>query len=287
MKKHSGKNLSDLEAALAEYALQQVTERGLTLEEVCDVLVRGGCPDLSVAKLEGWMKVAGQQLVEDDPLDGERDEARRAEKLEVRLAEAAESIPGAADLLGLDRLRAAVVNTADLSGPSEDMAAVLVKALDFLVPELMVKAVRIVATRVSIPKGGRWEVWDGGESRVMVSTLAIFNAEGDLVALKLRMRPRGPAKMRDRALQLPVRAVQLVRRADLRAIAQRILQYAAEFRPGRHARVSQLELADACDRTKQAISHQRRLLTKKVKVSTQGRAGFRGVRNVKGKGGRG
>jgi hypothetical protein len=287
MRKRTGKNLSDLEAALAEYAQQQVDDHGRALSEVVAELVRGGCKDLTVEGLKGWMAVAGRVVVEEDPLENERDEVRRAEKLEARLAEAAESIPGASDLLGLDRLRAAVVVSADLDGRESDMAAVLVKALDFLVPELMAEAVVLKETAVCIPKGGRWEVWDGGVRQVMASTLAVFDGEGVLVGLRLRTRPRGGIKFYKGSLMLPVRTARLVLKADLRAVSQRILQLAAEFRSGRHGRVTQLELAQACGRTKQAISNQRRLLTNKIKSASGGRGGFRGVRNLRSKGGAG
>jgi len=187
--------------------------------------------------------------------------------------------------LGLDRLRTAVVCTADLAGPPEELVEVLAKALDFLVPELLEETVVLKATAVCIPRGGRWEVWDGGVKRVVASTLAIYDAAGLLVALKLMTRPRGKAVVRKGSLMLPVKVGKLALRADLRAISQRLLQFAAEFRPGRHKRVSQMELAEACERTKQAISHQRLLLTRKVAAATGGRGGFRGVRNLRGKGG--
>jgi hypothetical protein len=283
MRKRTGKNLSDLEAALAEYAQQQVDDHGRALPDVVAELVRGGCKDLTLERLKGWMAVAGRVVVEEDPLENERDEARRAEKLEARLAEAAESIPGAADLLGLDRLRAAVVVSADLDGKESDMAAVLVRALDFLVPELMAEALVLQETAVCIPRGGRWEVWDGGVRQVLASTLAIFNEEGRLVALRLRTRPRGRLKLLKGSQMLPVRTARLVLKADLRAVAQRLVQVAAEFRSGRHGRVTQQELAQACGRTKQAISNQLRLVTNKVRLASGGRGGFRGVRNLRPK----
>jgi len=286
LKRKQGNNLSDLEAALAEYAVQQTREHGRDVPSVLAELQRGGCADLSAERLIGWMEIIMRgPVVEEDPLGGEMDEGRRAEKMEARIMQAAESIPGAGDLLGLDRLRAAVEVTADLSGKStSEMSDVLVKALDFLVPELMAEAVVLQTSSVCIPQGGRWEVWDGGVRRVMASTLAIYNAAGLLVSLRLRTRPRGKCKLRRGSHMLPVRSAKLVLRADLRAIAQRLLQVSAEFRPGRHGQVSQLELASACNRTKQAISHQRIGITNRVKAATAGRGGFRGVRNLNGKG---
>lgn len=284
-RRKSGRDLSDLEAALAEYAQQQVEDHGRSLPEVVTELVRGGCADLSVEKLEGWMRVAGRVVVEEDPLEGERDEARRAEKLEARLEAAAESIPGAADLLGLERLRAVVDEAAAVSGRGEEeMMEVLVQALDFLVPELMEEAVVLQETSVCIPQGGRWEVWDGGVRRVMASTLAIFDGDGALVSLRLRTRPKARPKVIHGALMLPVRSARLAMRADLRAVSQRLLQLAAEFRADRHGRVSQVEMAAACGRTKQAISNQRKLVLRKIRVASGGRAGFRGVRNLRKKG---
>lgn len=279
-----GKNLSDLEAALAEYAQQQVEEHSRSLADVVAELVRGGCVGLSVEKLQGWMEVAGRAVVaEEDPFEGELDEVRRAEKMEVRLSEAAESVPGAADLLGLDRLRAAVAAASSDVGRDGEMGDVLVRALDFLVPELMEERVIIQATTVAIPKNGRWEVWDGGLRRVMASTLAIFDVEGQLVGLRLRTRPRGRVLTFKGGQILPVKTARLALKANLRGVAQRILQIAAEFRPERHGRISQLEMAEACDRTKQAISHQRRGVLQRVRVASSGRAGFRGIRNVRGK----
>lgn len=79
------------------------------------------------------------------------------------------------------------------------------KTFEGLVPELLGENVVISATQVTIPKGGRWEVWDGGQNLVQASTLAIYDAVGSLVTLKLRTRPRGKLKLRKRSSMLPVR----------------------------------------------------------------------------------
>lgn len=294
-RKKRGSDLSDMQSALAEYAAQQV-RRGRALAEVVVELQRGGCAEVSMDALGGWMKLLGKEVEADDPLAGELDEDRRAARLEELYVEAAESVPGAAELLGVDRLRAAVVCSADLGGAAiggvaglaenESMAEVVRKCLDFLVPEIATERYRIVNRLLTVPHGHRWELWVAGdrvrgESLVMRSTIVFYDDAGAMVRMENFTRPRGRVREQNRTRQLPVRQAQLCVQADLRAVAQRLMQVALEFRPGRHERISQKELADLCDRTKQAISHQRGLFAKRVLVATGGRAGFRGRRNLR------
>ena len=125
-----------------------------------------------------------------------------------------------------------------------------------------------------------------GESRVLRSTLVLYDEGGALVRLLRWTRPQpGGLRRKKNGTYLRVQRAQLSMKADLRAIAQRLVQVALEFRPGRHDRLSQKELAVLCDRTKQAISHQRGVIAKNVLAATGGRAGFRGRRNLPARGG--
>ena len=266
---------SDLQLAVADYAWRQVKERGKTVAQVVGDL-RSNFPDLTKTRLEGWMHSSAPEAVVDDPFGGERDETRRAERLEQRIAKAAETIPGASDLLGLDRF----VDAEEEPEQRALMVEVVRRLLDFLVPELMQDESCYVNSSIVIPAGWTWECWDEGQKRVLSSTLALHNSEGLLERLYLRTRPRGQVYRLGYSTCLPVRYATLVIRADKEGVAQRLIQVAQEFRSSRHGRITQSELAAGCNRTKQAISHQRLLMWDKVQSASGGRANSPGLRNL-------
>lgn len=286
--------LSDLQASIVEYVSDPRSGGyGRPLEEVARELSSAG-QVFTADEIRGWAAAAQRPAREDDPLGGELDEEKREAALEERFREAAEVVPGASEILGLERFRTAAVVTADISGqgPPPEMADVVGKMLDFLVPEIAAAKWVMVVRRISVPAGGNFALWEvgervRGESRVLRSTTALYDGQGKLVRLLRWTRPIAGLKERKRGLELPIRQARLAVKADLRAVAQRLVQVALEFRPGRHDRLSQKELAELCDRTKQAISHQRGVIAKNVIEATGGRAGFRGRRNLPGKRGRG
>lgn len=283
--------LSDLQASIVEYVSDpRAGGYGRPLEEVARELSSAG-QVFTADEIRAWAAAAQRPAREDDPLGGEVDDEKREAALEERFREAAEVVPGASEILGLERFRAAAVMTADFAGqgPPPEMAEVVGKMLDFLVPEIAAARWVMVSRRVSVPAGGGFDVWEvgermRGESRVLRSTTVLYDGKGKLVRLLRWTRPLSGLKERKRCLELPVRQARLAVKADLRAVAQRLVQVALEFRPGRHDRLSQKELAELCDRTKQAISHQRGVIAKNVIEATGGRAGFRGRRNLRGKG---
>jgi len=273
---------SDLQLAVADYAWQQIKEHGKTLAQVV-VALRPSFPDLTKARLECWMHAASPETVADDPFGGERDETRRAERLEQRIIKAAETIPGASDLLGIERFVQHVHEAEEQPDRRESMVEVIARFLDFLVPELTQGEIRYVNSSMVIPQKWSWQCWDDGSNRVLRSTLALHNADGNLVHLCLRTRPRGKPYPDPRgwvSTWLPVRRATVVIKADKEGVVQRLIQAAQEFRASRHGRITQTELAAACDRTKQAISHQRLLMWDKVQNATGGRANSPGLRNL-------
>jgi hypothetical protein len=263
---------------LADYAWQQVRKCGKSISQVVADLRAGprGMPGLTKTELEHWMRVSVPEAVPDDPFGGERDETRRAERLEQRIAKAAETTPGAAELIGIDRF----IQTEDQPELRELMVEIVRRLLDFLVPELVQDEHRYVHTRIALPSGWTWECWDGGSRHVLSSALALHNADGHLSRLYLRTRPRGQVFRCTYSTYIPVRYATLAIQADKEGVAQRIIQVAQEFRAERHGRITQSELAHACERTKQAISHQRLLMWNKVQTATGGRANSPGLRNL-------
>lgn len=288
MSRRKGPELTDLQAAIVDY----VTDPrgggfGRPLAEVARELSSGG-QVISAEEIEGWCVVAQGRVREKDPLGGEEDPERREAALEERFREAAEVVPGAADLLGMDRFRAAAAEAVAGSGGAPEVSEVVGKMLDFLVPEIASTEFVCVWGSVSVPVGGYWKVWTGEpvpgrrESVVMRSTLAVYDKGGALVGLYRWTRPRGRLQVRKRYQMLCVRKMRPVVSADLRAVAQRMVQVALEFRPGQHDAVSQKQLAELCGRTKQAISHQMKRIGERVIEATGGRAGFRRRRNLGG-----
>jgi len=266
---------SDLQLAVADYAWQQIKEHGKTVAQVV-VALRPSFPDLTKARLECWMHAASPEAVADDPFGGERDETRRAERLEQRIAKAAETVPGAASLLGIDRFVE--------SDQEPELNALMIETvrhfLDFLVPELVMDKIRYVDSRMAIQNGWTWECWDDGSNRVTASALALHDPCGRLTKLRMRTRPQGKPYRSGYSTYLPIRYATVVIRADKQGVEQRLIQVAQEFRANRHGRITQSELAAACERTKQAISHQRLLMWDKVQSATGGRANSPGLRNL-------
>jgi hypothetical protein len=261
--------------------------RGETLDQVCSYLRSHGFPDLSFPDLQDWLERwrKSHGAAEQDPLGGERDECRRSEKLDSKLLEAAERIPGAAELIGLGNLVNDIGEAEKLPDRREAMAWVARAILDFIVPELLHAKTRYVNTLVTIPAGGGWHVWDGGVRKVTCSTVAIHDASGNTIRVIVRARPRGsPYQTKPyNTTVLPLRRATLVMKADKDGVMQRVIQSAQEFRAARHGRIPQIEMADGFDRTKQAVSHQRLLLLDRVAERTGGRRGSRGIRNLRRK----
>jgi len=130
--------LTDLQASIVDYVSDsRAGGFGRPLEAVAAELSSPGAP-ISAADIKGWCALAARPARLDDPLGNEMDEDKRAAMLEERWAVAAESVPGAAELIGMDRFRAAAVVSADLSGagPPPELAEVVGRMLDFLVPEI-------------------------------------------------------------------------------------------------------------------------------------------------------
>jgi hypothetical protein len=96
----------------------------------------------------------------------------------------------------------------------------LKKFFEQMVPELLDEKATFKTSNVTIPRGGRWEVWDAGQSSVMASTLAIFDAGGNLVRLQMRTRPRGKMEFINRANNLPVRTATPVAKEDIQVPAK-------------------------------------------------------------------
>ena len=135
-------------------------------------------------------------------------------------------------------------------------------------------------------------MWDGGSRHVTESALALFKPNGELGRVIPRCRPQGKPYQGKRSQDkysrwLPIRKSTLRVHGNMEAVAARVIQYAAEFRSDLHGRMTQLELAGAFGRTKQAISHQRNLMWDKVQAATGGRPDAppsRGLRNIRRKG---
>ena len=273
--------LGDIETAIAEYA-DSMLRRGETLAQIVAYLNGHGLPNLTLKQVAAWLaefrRHNGQR--DEDPLGGERDECRRADRMEQAFLKAAETVPGAATLLGMERF----ANQADEdAGPPaerrETMREMLARLLDFVVPELVHAKPRYVCTRLAVRPGHRWELW-ADSCRTHASTLAIFDGDR-LVSIHMHTRPRGKVYQRGGSTWLPITRATLVIQADKDGISQRWIQFAQEFRAARHGRLSQKALAMACNRTKQAISHQRGLIWDKVQASTGGRSVSPGLRNIR------
>jgi len=286
-------SVNDLQGWIVDYVTDPRSAGfGRPLEDVAAELSSPG-QRFTAEEIRVWMGLAPRPGRDEDPLAGELDEEKREIAMEERWREAAEVVPGAAEIIGVDRFRGETVDAVaefSVGGPAPELAEVVGRMLDFLVPEISAERWVVVDRRICVPVGSRFEVWVcgdrvRGEPNVLRSTLVMWDAEGALQRLFRWTRPKGRLVERKGALELPVRQARLACKADLRAVAQRLVQVALEFRPGRHERLSQKELAELCDRTKQAISHQRGVIAKNVLAATGGRAGCRGRRNLRGKGG--
>jgi hypothetical protein len=278
--KNTHKPLTDTENAIAEYA-DSMIRRGETLAEIVVYLRSHGLPKLTERQLEDWLKRPPRESSHaEDPFGGERDEIRRAEKMEAKMRQAAESIPGAAEVLGLNAFGQVIAENG-----TEAAQEVLRGFVHFMLDELETAHELLVTTSIAIPKGGRYEVWDYRDTRTSRgSTTAVFSAAGDIVRIEHMTRPkRRRPRLRNRTLVLDVRKWTIQFKCDTHAMLQRLIQVILTFLPNRHAPLTQAELAHLMGRTKQAISHQRLLIVDRVIQRTGARAGFHGIRNLRRK----
>jgi hypothetical protein len=272
---------TDLQLAVADFAWQQVG-KGETVAQIVADLQAGGMITLTRGQLQRWMRECVPEALTEDPFGGERDETRRAERLDQWAIKAAETIPGAAELTGFNRFLELAEGEPERY---ELMREIVTRLLDFFVPELVYSVDHYVNTVIVIPREWTWKVWDDGSRRVLNSVLALFDEGGNLAALHMRTRPRGMPYQGKRphdkySTWLRIRRATHRIQADKAGVGQRVIQAAQEFRCSRHGRIPQKALAHACDRTKQAISHQRLLLWDKVQAATGGRAISPGLRNL-------
>jgi hypothetical protein len=272
--------LTDHEAAIAEYA-DNMLRRGGTLGEIVIYLRSNGLPKLTERQLEDWLKRPNREPSHtEDPFGGERDEIRRADKMEAKMRQAAETIPGAAEVLGLNAFGQVIAENG-----TEAAQEVLRGFVHFMLDELETAHESLTITSIPIPKGGRYELWDyHGARTTRASATAIFDASGDIVRIEHMTRPKRPARMKGRGMILDVRKWTMEFKCDTHAMLQRLIQVILTFLPNRHAPLTQAELAHLMGRTKQAISHQRLLIVDRVRERTGARAGFHGIRNLRRKG---
>ncbi len=284
-KKAAAPPLTDLQAAIVDYV---ATQGSRSLDEIAKELSSPG-QVITASDIREWMARVDRPSQPIDPLAREHDEDRRAAITEEMYMRAAETVPGASAILGLERfVREAEEPTETISA---DASTIVVKLLDFLVPEIASARWEITDSSIYLPAGHRVEQWgppqrrgrNSGDPLVIATTLAIFGPCGRLVRIMHRTRIRGKAfaSRKGNGTITAVCTARLVTHADLDAIAQRVLQTAMEFRPGRHEEMSQKDLAAIVGRTKQALSHQMGLIADKVIEATGGRAGFRRRRNVR------
>jgi len=278
--KNTHKPLTDTENAIAEYA-DSMIRRGETLGEIVAYLRSHGLPKLTEKQLEDWLKRPPRESSHaEDPFGGERDEIRRAEKMESKMRQAAETIPGAAEVLGLNAFGQVIEENGTAAAQE-----VLRGFVHFMLDELETAHESLIVTSIPIPKGGRYELWDFNGSRcTRGSATAIFSASGDIVRIEHMTRPYRKPRQRKRCVELPVRKWTIQFKCDTHAMLQRLIQVILTFLPNRHAPRTQAELAHLMGRTKQAISHQRLLIVDRVVQRTGARAGFHGIRNLRRKG---
>lgn len=278
-RRSEGPLLTDIQAAAADYAAQQIRS-GRSPAEVAAELTAGGlCADQD--DLANWMRRANEiSRTETHPHQPSDDPSG----FEKQLQDAAQSIPGASELLGLGRFGDQLCeldNEAAAAGQADFVAReVVARTLDFLVPELLYAGTKRIRTTTSIPNGGGYTVL-GQTGKTLGSAVAINNARGEMVRLLMHTRPRGKPRRVRRSTILPIHTVTIIMHADPGGIIRRLIQAALEMRPGRHGRMMQIELAPLLGVTKQAVSNQRLEFLGRVTESSQGRAGWRGIRNVR------
>ena len=97
--------LSDLQASIVDYVMDpRSAGYGRPLEDVAAELSGPG-QRFTVEEIRVWMGLAPRPGRDEDPLAGELDEEKREIAMEERWREAAEVVPGAAEIIGVDRFR--------------------------------------------------------------------------------------------------------------------------------------------------------------------------------------